>query len=337
MHKRKKAVALYSGGLDSILAIKIILEQDIDVIGVHFETPFIANKPDTIAKQYFNIPFISIDIGEDFQKILLNPKHGYGKNINPCIDCHILMFRKAGELMVQQKASFIISGEVLGQRPMSQNKKSLLIISEDSGYGQWIVRPLSALLLPETEPEKLKIINRLQLLDIQGRSRKRQIALAEKWGIKQYPAPAGGCKLTEPGFAKRMNDLLLKKKFSQNDIDLLKVGRHFTLYEYVKLVVGRNEEENRKIFSLACSQDYLLNSQNCKGPVSLLRFYIDSNDEVVETGKILNLASRIAARYCDKDNFTDLVDINIRNPGKRINQTNCVQSLSDQKIDCYRI
>lgn len=337
MHKRKKAIALYSGGLDSILAIRIILEQGIDVIGVHFETPFITTEPDSIAKQYFNIPFISIDIGEDFQKILLNPKHGYGKNINPCIDCHILMFRKAGELMVQQKASFIISGEVLGQRPMSQNKKSLLIISEESGYGQWIVRPLSALLLPETEPEKLKIINRLQLLDIQGRSRKRQIALAEKWGIKQYSAPAGGCKLTEPGFAKRMNDLLLKKKFSQNDIDLLKVGRHFALHEHVKLVVGRNEEENRKIFSLACPQDYLLNSQNCKGPVSLLRFYIDSNDELVETGKILNLASRIAARYCDKDHFTDSIDINIRNPGKRINQTNRVQSLSDQKIDYYRM
>ena len=337
MRKRKKAIALYSGGLDSILAIGIILEQGIDVIGVHFETPFIATKPDSIAKQYFNIPFISIDIAEDFQKILLNPKHGYGKNINPCIDCHILMFRKAGELMVQQKASFIISGEVLGQRPMSQNKKNLLIISEESGYSQWIVRPLSALLLPETEPEKLKIINRLQLLDIQGRSRKRQIALAEKWGIKQYSAPAGGCKLTEPGFAKRMNDLLLKKKFSQNDIDLLKVGRHFALYEHVKLVVGRNEEENRKIFSMAYPQDYLLNSQNCKGPVSLLRFYIDSNDEFVETEKILDLASRITARYCDKDHFTDLIDINIRNPGKRINQTNRVQALSDQNIDYYRI
>jgi len=337
VRKRKKAIALYSGGLDSILAIGIILEQGIDVIGVHFETPFIATKPDSIAKQYFNIPFISIDIAEDFQKILLNPKHGYGKNINPCIDCHILMFRKAGELMVQQKASFIISGEVLGQRPMSQNKKNLLIISEESGYSQWIVRPLSALLLPETEPEKLKIINRLQLLDIQGRSRKRQIALAEKWGIKQYSAPAGGCKLTEPGFAKRMNDLLLKKKFSQNDIDLLKVGRHFALYEHVKLVVGRNEEENRKIFSMAYPQDYLLNSQNCKGPVSLLRFYIDSNDEVVETEKILDLASRITARYCDKDHFTDLIDINIRNPGKRINQTNRVQALSDQNIDYYRI
>jgi len=337
VRKRKKAIALYSGGLDSILAIGIILEQGIDVIGVHFETPFIATKPDSIAKQYFNIPFISIDIAEDFQKILLNPKHGYGKNINPCIDCHILMFRKAGELMVQQKASFIISGEVLGQRPMSQNKKNLLIISEESGYSQWIVRPLSALLLPETEPEKLKIINRLQLLDIQGRSRKRQIALAEKWGIKQYSAPAGGCKLTEPGFAKRMNDLLLKKKFSQNDIDLLKVGRHFALYEHVKLVVGRNEEENRKIFSLAYPQDYLLHSQNCKGPVSLLRFYIDSNDEFVETEKILDLASRITARYCDKDHFTDLIDINIRNPGKRINQTNRVQALSDQNIDYYRI
>lgn len=335
--KRKKAVALFSGGLDSILAIKIILDQGINVIGVRFETPFINDKPDSYREDCINIPYIRRDISEDFQKILLNPKHGYGKNINPCIDCRILMFRKAGELMVQEKASFIISGEVLGQRPMSQNKKSLLMVSEESGYGQWIVRPLSALLLPETEPEKLKIINRLQLLDIQGRSRKRQMKLADKWRIKQYPAPAGGCKLTEPGFARRIYDLLLKKKFNQKDIDLLKVGRHFTLHEHVKLVVGRNEEENKKILSLACSQDYLLNSHNYKGPVSLMRFYIDLDCEIDEIGKIFDLANRITARYCDKDHFTDVIDINIWNPGQKIKQTNHVRSLSVQEIDHYRI
>ncbi len=338
MNKRKKAVALYSGGLDSILAIQIILRQNIDVIGVRFETPFIENKPDAYMEQYFDIPFIRRDISEDFQKILLNPKYGYGKNINPCIDCRILMFRKAGELMVQQKALFIISGEVLGQRPMSQNKKSLLLVSEESGYGQWIVRPLSALLLPETEPEKLKIIDRLQLLDIQGRSRKRQIALADRWGINQYSPPAGGCKLTEPGFTKRMNNLMMvRNNFSQNDIDLLKVGRHFALYHHVKLVVGRSEEDNKKIFSLARPRDYLLNSQNCKGPVSLLRFYNDLDYEINEIGKILDFASRITARYCDKNHFADLVDINIWKPVQKISQTNFVQSLSDQEIAKYRI
>jgi tRNA-uridine 2-sulfurtransferase len=333
----KKAIALYSGGLDSILAIKIILEQGIEVIGVHFETPFIGYNHNVYGAQYLNISVIKKDISEDFQKILINPKHGYGKNKNPCIDCRILMFRKAGEVMEQEGALFIISGEVLGQRPMTQNKKNLLMISKESGYDQWIIRPLSALLLPETDPEKRQIIDRSQLLDIQGRSRKRQILLAERWGVNKYPAPAGGCKLTEPGFAKRMHDLLARKKFSQNDINLLKIGRHFTLHEHVKLVVGRNEEENKNIFSLAHSKDYLLTSQNFKGPVSLLHFYIDSDDEIHEIDKILDLASRITARYCDKNHFTDLVDINIWKPGQKINQTKYVQSLSDKVISYYRI
>jgi len=334
---RKKAVALYSGGLDSILAIKVILQQDIEVIGVKFETPFIENKTDTYIEQSLNIAFVRQDISRDFKKILLNPKHGYGKNVNPCIDCRILMFRKAGEIMEREKASFIISGEVLGQRPMTQNKKSLLMISEESGYGQWIVRPLSALLLPETKPEKLNIINRLQLLDIQGRSRKRQIDLAKNWGIKTYLAPAGGCKLTEPGFARRMNDLLLKKNFNKNDIDLLKVGRHFVLHEYAKLVVGRNEKENQKIFSLVQPKDYLLNSQKFKGPLALLRIYNDSDNHFIEIEKILDLASKITARYCDKNRITDFVDMNIWNSGKRLNKKKVVQSLSEQQVDYYLI
>jgi tRNA-uridine 2-sulfurtransferase len=334
---RKKAVALYSGGLDSILAIKVILQQDIDVIGVKFETPFIENKSDAYIEKSLNIVFVREDISEDFKKILLNPKHGYGKNINPCIDCRVLMFRKAGEIMEREKASFIISGEVLGQRPMSQNKKSLLMISEESGYSEWIVRPLSALMLPETKPEKLNIINRLQLLDIQGRSRKRQIELAKNWGINKYLAPAGGCKLTEPGFARRMNDLLLKNKFDKNDIDLLKVGRHFVLHEYAKLVIGRNEKENEKIFSLVKAKDYLLNSQNFKGPLSLLRIYTDSDSHFSEMEKILDLASKITARYCDKDLVTDLIDINIWNSAKNIKQKKYVRSLPEQEIDYYLI
>ncbi len=337
MAKEKKAIALYSGGLDSILAIKIILEQNIEVIGLRLKTPFIENKQYTYEEQYLNIPLIQQDISEDFQKSLTNPKYGYGKNKNPCIDCRILMFRKAGEVMKQEKALFIISGEVLGQRPMTQNKKSLLMISQESGYGQWILRPLSALLLPETEPEKSKVIDRSKLLDIQGRSRKRQIALADKWGIKKYPAPAGGCKLTEPGFTKRINDLLEKGKLNRNNINLLKVGRHFTLNEHTKLVVGRNEQENIKIPSLACPQDYLLSSQNHKGPVSLLRLYVDLESELMKIDKILTLACEITARYCDKACFTDLVDINIWKPGQQIHETKYVQSLSDQAIDYYRI
>jgi tRNA-uridine 2-sulfurtransferase len=334
---KKKAVALYSGGLDSILAIKIILEQNINVIGVQFKTPFIEEKQNDYIERYLGIELIKEDISEEHINLLLNPKHGYGKHINPCIDCRITMFRKAGELMKQKRASFIISGEVLGQRPMTQNKASIIKIGEESGYGQWIVRPLSALLLTETLPEKQKIINRSQLMDIQGRSRKRQIALARSLGIKKYPAPAGGCKLTEPGFAKRMSDLLSKNSFDKNDIELLKVGRHFALRKDIKLVVGRNEQENKKIFSLVQPQDFLFSSKNFKGPVSLLRLYIDSDSEFLDKDKIVNLASRITARYCDRNSDKDFVDINVWNSHQKINQKSLVQGLPQQEIEKYLI
>lgn len=334
---KRKAIALYSGGLDSILAIKIILDQDIEVIGVYFKTPFTKDEPDLYGKKYLNIPILIENISNDFLKILFNPKHGFGKNINPCIDCRILMFQKAGELMAREKASFIISGEVLGQRPMTQNKKSLLMISEESGYGKYIVRPLSALLLPETEVEKQNIVDRSKMMDIEGRSRKRQIAIATQWGIKDYPTPAGGCKLTEPGFARRMRDLLDKGKLVENDIELLKVGRHFNLQKYAKLIVGRNERENKIILALACSQDYLLSSEKHKGPISLLRFYVDSELKGDELEKILDVAGKITARYCDKEQDTDLVDINICRQNRIVKQLKQVSSLSQQLIDLYLI
>ncbi|MBN2395424.1 MAG: tRNA 4-thiouridine(8) synthase ThiI [Candidatus Atribacteria bacterium] len=336
----KKAIALFSGGLDSILAVKLILEQNIEVIGVRFETPFIESYCDHYIEQYLGISLIKKDISNDFKKILYNPRHGYGKRENPCIDCRILMFRKAGELMEEEKALLIISGEVLGQRPMTQNKRMLQLISEESGYANKIIRPLSALLLPETDPEKDKIIDRLKLLDIQGRSRKRQIALAEQWGIKKYPTPAGGCKLTEPSFAKRLNELMGKitnMNYHKGDIDLLKVGRHFSLNKEFKLVVGRNENENQKIISLFQPQDYLLSSQYCKGPVSLLRRYTDLDDEVMEVETVLDLASRIVARYCDKGHSSDLVDIVIWSYDKTFHQTRYVQSFSDSIIQHYLI
>jgi len=334
---KRKAIALYSGGLDSILAIKIILDQDIEVMGVYFKTPFTKDEPDFYGKKYLNIPILIENISNDFLEILLNPKHGFGKNINPCIDCRILMFQKAGELMAREKASFIISGEVLGQRPMTQNKKSLLMISDESGYGKYIVRPLSALLLPETEAEKQNIVDRSKMMDIEGRSRKRQIAIVTQWGIKDYPTPAGGCKLTEPGFARRMRDLLDKGKFMVNDIELLKVGRHFNIQKYAKLIVGRNERENKIILALACSQDYLLSSEEHKGPISLLRFYVDSELKGDELEKILDVAGKITARYCDKEQDTDLVDINIWRHNRIVKQLKQVSSLSQQLIDLYLI
>lgn len=337
-NKKKKAIALYSGGLDSILAIKLILEQDIKVVGLYCRTPFLQKQPDLhYLEQYLNIPLIIEDIAGDFQEILINPKYGFGKNKNPCIDCRILMFKKAGSLMIKENASFIISGEVLGQRPMSQNKRSLLLISDKSGYGEFILRPLSALLLPMTEPERNHIIDRCRLMDIHGRSRKRQIALAKQWGIKDYPAPAGGCKLTEPSFADRIKDLLCKPEYVFNDIELLKIGRHFNINKFVRLVVGRNEKENKIILSLANYQDYLLNSYSHKGPLSLLRCYGNWDDRKEQFEEILTLAGKITARYCDKEKNSSLVDINVWRNKKIIRKFKELSPLSEQLIDFYLI
>jgi tRNA-specific 2-thiouridylase len=335
---KKKAIALYSGGLDSILAIRLILEQGIEVTGVYFKTPFLNEQPDYRGEKYLNISLIYEDLSKDYKEILFNPKYGFGKNRNPCIDCRIMMFKKAGLLMLREDASFIISGEVLGQRPMSQSKKNLLLISEESGFGKYILRPLSALLLPETEPERCHIVNRTGLLDIQGRSRKRQMALAQQWGIGQYPSPAGGCKLTEPGFAKRIKDLLSKGKYNSNDLELLKSGRHFNIDKNVKLVVGRNEKENKILLSFARQEDYLFSSPTHKGPVALLRFYnnlIGKKDREVE--EILDLASRITARYCDKEDCSDLIDINIWQNNKIIRSMEKVFPFPEQSIKEYLI
>jgi len=207
MKDKIKAVALFSGGLDSILAVKLIQEQEIEVKGVNFKTPFFGLDKTFFAAKSLDMDLEIIDITQELLEILRNPKHGFGKNMNPCIDCHTFMFKKAGEYMSEIGASFIISGEVLGERPMSQNRNSLSVIERESGFEGRILRPLSALLLAETIPEKGGLVDRNKLLNISGRSRKRQMELAVKMGIEDYPSPAGGCKLTEPAFSKRLRDL----------------------------------------------------------------------------------------------------------------------------------
>src|SRR5665648_835552 len=229
MKDKIKAVALFSGGLDSILAVKLIEEQGIKVKGVNFKTPFFGPDKTFLAAKSLDMDLEIIDITQELLEILRNPKHGLGKNMNPCIDGHTLMIKKAGEYMAKIGASFILSGEVLGERPMSQNRNSLSIIERESGFEGRILRPLSALLLAETIPEKEGLVDRNKLLNISGRSRKRQMELAIKMEIEDYPSPAGGCKLTEPAFSKRLRDLFTQGVFSLEDIELLKLGRHFRL------------------------------------------------------------------------------------------------------------
>ncbi len=278
-----KAIALLSGGLDSTLAIKVVLEQGIEVEALNFITLFCrcTAKGSTClasqkAAQTLGIGLKVMNISEEFLSVVKHPKYGYGKNVNPCLDCRILMFKKGCEYMNQDGASFIVTGEVLGERPMSQRREAMQIIERESGLQGLILRPLSAKLLPLTVPEKKGWITRERMLAITGRSRKPQIKLASDYGINDYPCPAGGCLLTDPGFALRMKDLMKNKPdFSLNDVHLLKLGRHFRLTPLAKVVVGRNEEENGKILSLVKEGDTVLRVKNVPGPLALARGEVD--------------------------------------------------------------
>jgi tRNA U34 2-thiouridine synthase MnmA/TrmU len=236
------------------------------------------------------IPLKVFNVSEDYLDVVRYPKHGYGSNMNPCIDCRIFMLRKAKAYMEESGASFIVTGEVLGQRPMSQRRDAMRLIEKEAGLEGLILRPLSAQFLQVTLPEREGWVDRNKLLNIQGRSRKPQIRLAEQYHIRDYPCPAGGCLLTDPGFGRRMKDLMdHDPEFSLNDVHLLKFGRHFRLSPKVKLVVGRNEEENQKIETFSQEGDILLKAVRYPGPLSLLR------GEANRTEK--ERAASITARY----------------------------------------
>ncbi|MBN1626773.1 MAG: tRNA 4-thiouridine(8) synthase ThiI, partial [Deltaproteobacteria bacterium] len=240
-----RALSVFSGGLDSILAAEIIRRMGIDVQAIFFETPFFTSARARDAAYAINLPIKIIDITDRHLDIIKNPVHGYGNNMNPCIDCHSLMSRIAGEMMEKEGAGFIITGEVLGQRPMSQNRASLSIIDKLSGVQGLILRPLSAKHLAVTVPEEKGWVKREDLMDISGRSRKPQIELAKRFNITKYPSPGGGCLLTEHVFSRRLRDLMsFSPVLEKRDIELLKTGRHFRINHGAKAVIGRNEEEN---------------------------------------------------------------------------------------------
>ncbi len=297
-----KAVALLSGGLDSALALKIILDQGIDVIPINFVTPFCLcdsrkkgckKKALLIAKQ-LDIELKILNISEEYLEIVKNPKYGYGSNLNPCIDCRILIFKKAKEFMKDIGASFIVTGEVLGQRPMSQNKKAMEIIEKESGLEGFIVRPLCAKLFPPSLPEKSGWVNRQKLLDISGRSRKKQFELVKEYNITDYTCPAGGCLLTDPYFSLVIKDLLDSNMLKIENINLIKHGRYFITGNSFKLIVGRNEEENHILKNLAKEEDLIIEPE-VKGPVAVGRGKIASENEI-------QTALKIVAYYCKDGN-----------------------------------
>lgn len=273
--RKTKALALLSGGLDSTLAVKLMLDQGLDVEAVNFVSPFCLCKKGgcgapEVARR-LNVPLKTINVGEEYLKIVRKPRFGYGKNMNPCIDCRIFMLKKAKRYARETGASFIFTGEVLGQRPMSQHGKTLSIIEKEAGLKGKILRPLSAKLLPPTEIERKGLVNREMLLDIEGRSRKKQIDLAQELKVTEYSCPAGGCLLTYKEFASKLRDLFEhRKRVSWKEVQLLKVGRHFRFGKN-KIIVGRNEAENGLLLRLKTASDYCFEAQNCGSPTSLLQ------------------------------------------------------------------
>jgi tRNA U34 2-thiouridine synthase MnmA/TrmU len=283
MKRLVRAIGLLSGGLDSMLATRIILDQGIEVLGLAFVTPFFGPEKSQDAARALGIPLRVVDMTSEHWALLKNPKHGHGKGMNPCIDCHALMLRRAGHLLEETGADFLFTGEVLGQRPFSQNRQSLAVVERESGFAGRILRPLSARLLDETVIEQAGLVDRSRLLDISGRSRKRQMALAVEWEIRDYPTPAGGCLLTDPVFSRRLKDLLKNNPAAEiREVELLKVGRHFRRRPGLKYIVGRNKKENEFMEKWRLPEDGWGRVAGHPGPLLLALGRMEGEDDRLE-------------------------------------------------------
>jgi tRNA-uridine 2-sulfurtransferase len=296
----KKAVVLYSGGLDSMLAIMLMLEQEVEVHALHFYFIFTHNSYDendqNIRKftEPLGVSLKVIDGSEELLDLIKDPQHAMGKNMNPCIDCRIFTFKKAKKYMDEIGASFIVTGEVLGERPLSQRRDALKIIDKDSGLGGIVLRPLSAKLLEPTMPEKQGIVDRERLMDIRGRRRVMQISLAKKFGIEGYQDPAGGCLLTDKAFSERLRDLIKHSVgIDKQDLGLLKLGRHFRVSDKLKFIVGRDAKENEQLMNLSEKGDVLFDILDIPSAIGLARGIVRPKD--------IELMASILARYSDSD------------------------------------
>lgn len=301
-----RALALFSGGLDSMLAIKTVADMGIEVTALYINIGFGGTKDigDILRSRAMqagaNLEII--DVRDEYvEKILFNPIYGYGKNFNPCIDCHGYMFRIAKELLPKYNASFIITGEVLGQRPMSQRSDALRLVSKlaNDMDEKLILRPMSAKLLEATTPEIKGWINRDKLFDISGRGRDRQLALAKEFGWEDYESPGGGCLLTDPYYSQKIKEYISFDEFDVDDIDILKYGRHFRLPDGAKLIVGRDEEDNKQIDNLKTSK-FISFKLPVIGPVSMISKNASPKDK--------ELAAKIALTYAknDKNSIYDI-------------------------------
>jgi hypothetical protein len=281
-----KALVLLSGGLDSLLTAKLLQQQKIAITGLTFKSPFFKSTMAEKSTKQLKIPLKIIDISQEHLKIVKNPAYGYGKAANPCLDCHLLMLKKAKAILKKNNFHFIATGEVLGERPFSQTKKALTLIEKKSGLSSQILRPLSAKLLKPTLAEKKGWVNRAKLLNISGRSRKTQLKLAKKFNLK-FPSPSGGCPLCEKEFAKKFFDLLEKwPNFTSNDCLLLFLGRHFW-DQKTKIILGKNKKENKKLAQLKQNKDKLVIPKNFPGPTGLIRGEKISTKTITKTKKLI--------------------------------------------------
>lgn len=333
---KRKALALLSGGLDSTLAVKMMLDMGIDVEALNFTSPFCtctgknAGCKSEAARvaQEFNIPIKVVHKGLDYLEIVRNPRHGYGKGVNPCVDCRIYLLRKAKEYMQESGADFIITGEVLGQRPMSQRRDTLRVIERESGLEGLLLRPLSAQHFEPTIPEREGWVDREKLLAIKGRSRKELFQLADELDVKNYPCPAGGCLLTELSFVPKVRDIFdHSDDLNLRDFRMLKMGRHFRIGERTKVIIGRDENDNR-----------LLESAIQPGETAIT--WLDGNTPMgaimgIQDEKCLDLAARILLRYT-KAEPGSACRINVRCDGSEQILT-IPHSMSDADVTAYLI
>lgn len=321
----RKALALISGGLDSMLAARVVQEQGVQVEGVNFFTGFcVEGHTHAIRKQsqtrpkrnnalwvaeQLGIKLHIVDVVDEYKDVVLNPKHGYGANLNPCLDCKIFMVGKAVEKVRDWGFDFILTGEVVGQRPMSQRKQTMPVISKESGAEGLLLRPLSALNLPATKPELEGWVDRERLYGFSGRSRKPQIALARRLGIQEWAQPAGGCCfLTDANYTVKLQDLWASRQQRQYELDdilLLKVGRHIRPRPHFKLIVAREEGEGNYLNGYRRMYTYL-DSVSHPGPMTLIDGQVDEDD--------LELAARIVARYSQGRNAGS-VEVEVGRPG----------------------
>ena len=304
-----KAILLFSGGLVSLLSYKILKDQGIEVFPVCFESYFFGCDQAQKTAGENGMEIETVDIAEDQLKAVKKPEHGRGKHLNPCVDCHFLMLKKAKELMEKRKADFIATGEVLGQRPFSQNNNTFQMMEKGAGLEGLILRPLSAKLLPETIPEKQGLVRRADLFDFQGKSRKGQLELVKKLGIEYFPQPAGGCLLTDPQFSERLGELLKRKPdFSGEDIQILKNGRIFFENNFFA-AIARDQKEGERLASLEKPEDLLIEPENFAGPTILIRFLIPATKE--QTVEVLGKGKELMIRYSKQDKLPAKPEIKI--------------------------